>query len=286
MNVNNKKINKKRTTLYFIKVNNKILTTELSPFPGISEDTLESLEFRFENALKGNYTPNLNSHVDFALFELSFKESWKEVFSPQTIKSNKLISYTQVADFSALAKYQTLKIKIDNNINNVKSYLTSNIENLKKFKLRLDSNARLTLAQLKILYQFIIDNKLTLDYFEEPLINIKDYKTCNVPFALDENIRFYRNFPNVHTLILKPTQFYSKDLWENVTKNKPIVISSTFDSIFTHATLLAMAQTLKQKENTHGLDNNNYNGLGFELELEDVFPTISEKHYNKIISKS
>lgn len=283
MSVGQKKITKKRTTLYFIKSDNKILTTELSPFPGFSTDTLESLEYKLEQVLEDHNIVHNNSHINFCLYELNLKKRWNEKYNPEIIKSNKLIHYNQNIDFELLKDFQTLKIKIDNNLLAIKSFFKENATKLKPFKIRLDANARLSIKELKAIYSYCLDSGISIEYFEEPLFNINEYKSCDIPFALDENIRFFNYFKNAKMLILKPTQFYSDIIWNNKEK-KMIVISSTFDSIFTHATLNAMA--LRYKDIDHGLDNSNYNDLGFDFSLKDVFPTLSEKHYKQIINKS
>ena len=117
MFVGKKRVVQKKTTLYFLEDSDgSLYTTELSPFPGISPDSLQSLEFQFEKALEKSEPTHHNSHVAFSLFELKFKKSWQQQYSPNQIEKNALLHYKEhhINDFknSILGNFEEFIFRI------------------------------------------------------------------------------------------------------------------------------------------------------------------------------
>jgi len=280
MKVKGRVIHKKVATLYFIETDQGILTTELAPFPGLSDKNLQSCEFQFEKSL--DQKTHHNHHVAFSLFELHFKRKWKGELNTDDILLNGLCHHTNLTQ----SNHSTLKIKIDHNINLVMSNLEKNEKWLKTYKLRLDGNQQLETHQVKTVLKRCKELNLDVEYFEEPLKNPREYKEADYPFALDESLHLRSYFTKTNVLIFKPTQFFTQKLWEE-RNSYSLILSSTFDSIFTHTTLLAMAQSLQHKK-AHGLDHGHaYDFLGklSYLKASDIFPVLSKNKYQEIISK-
>ena len=280
MKVKNKVFSRKTATLYFIETEKGIVTTEIAPFPGISEDSIQSCEYQFEKSiLKKDHT---NPHVAFSLFELHFKLNWQGELKFDDILLNGLCQYKNFK----LGTHQTLKIKIDQCTDEVIDFLNKKSNELKNFKLRFDGNRQLTSDQVELIYTETKKLGLNVEYFEEPLKMPRELKTASYPFALDESLVTRKYFPKVNAIVFKPTQYFTTKLWEE-RDQYDLIISSTFDSVFTQGTLLAMAQSLGHKK-AHGLDHGHayrfMNKLDF-LSYDDIFPIMSQVTYQQVISK-
>jgi O-succinylbenzoate synthase len=264
--VKGQEVTSKQSILYVVKdEKGRLYTTELSPFPGLSKDTLSILAPQFEQMMTKRDYSSPNPHLAFSFFELVLKRNWTK--SLVDIASNDLITMQSKINGS-----QTLKIKINNDVDQVTCFLRSNQTQLQGRRLRLDANQRLTSAQAQEIYKACKRMNLEVEYFEEPFDSLSDYENSPVPFALDENITSFDYVTNTQlkALVFKPTQYFKQEIWQS---SYPLVISSTFDSLFTHATLHAMAN--RYQNEVHGLA---VYGETFGIrDYKEVFPTIREE---------
>lgn len=277
-----KKVNQKKSVLYFIESPVGLLTTELSPFPGLSHSNLPELEKLFENQIKKGSYNSENPHLAFSFFELNLKLNWNKESILESVISNTLIHYQQIS-LPTLTPASTLKVKIDDDISSILSFFKAQAKYLKGHPLRIDSNRRLTLENVKTISKYLSDLQLTLDYFEEPFKNIDDYHKCSIPYAFDESIARYKDF-SPQALVFKPTQHFSNELWSSINK-KQVIISATFDSLFTKATLTAMATEFKGL--VHGLNAvSSYSEIALNQDqalLENqIFPALDSEVFEKI----
>lgn len=212
----------KRGRRYVIGYKNKSCVCDLSPFPGLTKDTLEYAVRIFESLFKDNLYEvenYLNSHdytdlislkektlsnasVEFALFQL-----WHQL-SPSgpplsQILTNDVLSFKSFKDYDLAqsSANSTLKVKcsmadIPHLLQDLKVKKENFPEVFETLKLRIDGNTSWRPLDLQSFWTKLKEMNLfsCIDYFEEPLENFQEYKKLldnKTPIAHEEFLNEY-----------------------------------------------------------------------------------------------
>lgn len=258
---------------------------DLSPFPGFSNDNLEDLKEKvLDTILKGTLENEKNPHLEFLWFQcLAFIDPIKDD-SPLFI--NKLVKAEQLKDIliENLEQKDCLKIKVQSKEDqkHLLTFLEKNqiIQNDEQtLKLRIDCNATLSPKELIKIYGDIkplLNSKLILDYFEEPLSSFEQYKNLTddtLPYAHEEHLKdFLASLPpedhlplGLKGVVIKPSQQGISVVSTLKSHSLRVIYSSAFEAPPSLNAIRKLA--LNGDQQAH----NEFHGLG---------ATVSEKDFS------
>lgn len=249
--VNQKLISKKEGAyLYFLNKEGEEIIGDLSPFPGFSTYSIDSIISEFNREWeKDKLESSQNPHLEFLKFQLThFFEINDELEVP--IKKNLLfkaenLSSPLIVDHLIQSNPVCLKIKAktEKDIECIEKFVISSPKKGSILFLRIDSNGAWTAEEaihfFKRIEKVIQKSPLvSLDYFEEPLNNQKEYSKLLVldssfPYFLEESLQEYLVSPESYAplgFVVKPSQQGISVLNKIESKNHRITLSSAFES--------------------------------------------------------
>ncbi len=213
---------------------------EIAPLPGWSKETLEEAEAQLYAYLDGRVLfENLFPSVAFGIESTMICSV--DVALP--ISSLLMGSYEEILEKANKVDTKSAKLKISQL---AKEEARDLIYKLKeKFCLRIDLNRAWNLQEaIDFFAEFKPDD---FDYIEEPLKNPQELKLFPLPIALDESLLEVdiENLPNLKAIVYKPTLLGGLSRCRTFLRyNKPIVLSSAFESEIGIRNIVAIAHAL------------------------------------------
>ncbi len=253
----------------------KTATTEISPLPGFSVETLDQAYDQLQKLTKRllttwwtkpalhyletlNLYPSVYFGVESALLDL-LDPIEEQIHCPKYA----LLcgSYEEIllrAEEVYKEGLRKAKIKLGHFTLDTARQLIDALEN--RFKLRLDLNRKWNIEDtLRFCQSFPKD---TFEYIEEPARDPNELLDFSYPFALDETLREKRDLspflsaPSLKALILKPTLIYPLTPFLSLGPN--IVLTSSFESGVGIGQIERLAFRLQLLNTEHGLDTLRY----------------------------
>ncbi len=213
---------------------------EIAPLPGWSKETLEEAEGQLRAHLEGhvpfeNLFPSVAFGVESAMTPLP------DIDLP--ISSLLMGTYEQIIKKAETLSTKSVKLKISGLSKTEAKDLIYKLKD--RFSLRIDLNRAWDLKEAAEFFaEFKPDD---FDYIEEPLKNPAELKFFPLPIALDESLLevAIESLPNLKAIVYKPTLLGGLSRCKTFLRyNKPIVLSSAFESGIGLLNIAAIAQNL------------------------------------------
>jgi len=292
---------------------------EIAPLPGVHNENFEDVSNQIKSApvrLLGtevnedfttsfnrvvkpfermDFYPSVNFGMEMAILSIFYARKDLNFFKDKNISKipvNKLIIWDEIISKEYINKiinsgYRSVKIKIGyksvekdiHRILRLKSFLPDNIS------IRLDANASWNLDEALLFFSKIGNDRI--EYIEDPIKNVDDYKTfyhkTGVPIAIDENLDYFYSeclLENeyVKAIILKPSVlggFYdtARLIYKLRNKNIKPILSNAFLSGLSLSVISLFAAQMKLLHYPVGLDTLGHftNDL-----LEKDFPLVED----------
>lgn len=242
---------------YLFTFKSKILICDISPFPGLTEITLDEATTQFESLLKNNNESlefyleskdlcyktkdsNLYPQVEFALLQLWTQNQEIKADEVQSPKTNSLTNFEkwikEESGFKEPTKIKLAKEQIHSFLEACKALPKDNFSN---GILRVDGNCGWSKDDLNFFWNELQEAGLSqiIDYFEEPLHTYQEYKNLQfIPVAHEEYLDDYLLETDkeekhlAEALIIKPSQWSLSVLLKLLKSSKErIVLSSAFE---------------------------------------------------------
>ena len=204
---------------------------EAAPLPSFHKITYNSVFEELKQYFK-NHRPPRSSVSQFAIDMLSLKASQKEEILINSLNSKDIAENKILLRKSGCIKIKVGRRSLEEDLDHLRLIRTQVSNNT---KLRLDANGLWDRDQA----QFFIDRvqEYNIEYIEEPTRDSHDIQYLKgMDVALDESLDLNSeciDYPQVSHIIIKPTLHGGKmglESWQKKTKNKQIILSSTFES--------------------------------------------------------
>lgn len=266
---------RKGILLQLTRQDGKIATTEISPLPGYSKETLEEALQQLQMITKRilttwwtkqalHYLENLGlcSSVYFAV-ESALLDLLEPSPEPPACRKYALLfgspdEILHRADEVYEEGFRTAKIKLGHFSPKLAHQLIDDLQD--RFNLRLDLNRKWkTEDTLAFCQRYPLDH---FEYIEEPCSTPKDLPHFPYPFALDETLRDHKNLTpflkssQLKALIIKPTMTYPLTHFLNL--GPKVVLTSSFESPVGIAQIERLVHRLGLSDTYHGLDTLRY----------------------------
>ena len=242
------------------------LWSEASPLPGFSSESLADILTAPLSSIPASL-PSLRFALDGLRFQQAPPpERFAEVPVNALIPSGDIPSMRAAAEAAVAAGFRTLKIKIGRDIDAEIEFLSTLASLHPHLRLRLDANARLSLAQATELLPRVAS--LNPEYLEQPVASTEDLmslaRISPIPIAADESVRTPDDAKRllddgaVRVLILKPMMIgYWSDviriMESSYNKNVVSVITTSLESGIGRRLTAMFTSTYAPLIHAHGL---------------------------------
>ncbi|NGX47056.1 MAG: o-succinylbenzoate synthase [Chlamydiae bacterium] len=266
---------RKGILLHLTNQEGKSTTTEISPLPGFSKETLEEALQQLKKIKQRlvttwwtksalHYLSNLGLYpsVYFAV-ETALLDLLTPLETPIPCQKYALLfgSPSEIFEYAkeiSSEDFKHAKIKLGHFTPETAHQIVAKLSD--QFRLRIDLNRKWDFEEtMRFCAHYPKD---FFEYIEEPSTNIEDLFHFPYPYALDETLREikdltpYLQSKNLKAFILKPTMTYPITPYLNL--GPEIVLTSSFESPIGIAQIERLIQRCGLEETKHGLDTLRY----------------------------
>ncbi len=265
---------------------------ECSPLEGFSKESIheaknELLNFSndvlnksVENSLNNYHLPSVKFCIEQAYYSLQLQrnvELKNDYRNSKQIKINTVVGLVNLDEAIKIVSdkinlgYDTIKLKIGRDNPYDDFVLIEKIREIfgNEIKIRLDANQKWS-SDEAIEYLSVL-KKFNIEYIEEPCSsicsNLKTSESTNAQIALDESLTDFEIAndliinSSINYFVIKPTLLGFENTLKLIevaeSKNKFIIISSSFESVIGKSGLVFLAAQTKHNF-VHGLDTSEY----------------------------
>ncbi len=277
---------RKGILLHLTNQEGKTTTTEISPLPGFSEETLDDALQQLKTLQRRLLTtwwtkgalhhlsnlglyPSVYFGVETALLDLLSPQETTPPCPRYALLFGSPDEIFEKAKEIGEEGFQHAKIKMGHFTTAIAHQIVQKLG--EQFRLRLDLNRKWHLQEtIEFCGHYPKD---FFEYIEEPTTKVEDLLNFPYPYALDETLRHlqdltpYIQSQNLKALILKPTMTYPVAPYLNL--GPEVVLSSSFESPIGISQICRLVHRYGLMQTKHGLDTLRYFEHSNEESLSD-----------------